>query len=81
MEANRRNAKREKIEGDFTIEDLKEFKETLDQKKSDIERREKDIDEREKTISKMMQATKRMNAELETYKIERSMISKEKGEI
>jgi hypothetical protein len=63
---------------DYTYEDLKDFKDTLDRKKGDLEIKEKEILEKEKTISKMVNATKRLSSELETYKLEKDLLIKEK---
>lgn len=66
------------LESDFSFEDLKEFKETLDKKNEDLISKEKEISEKEKTISKVLTASKKMNSEIETYKMEIELILKEK---
>ncbi len=63
---------------DYSYEDLKDFKDTLERKREDIEIKEKEIQEKEKTVVKMVNATKRMNSELETYKLEKDLLVKEK---
>ena len=63
---------------DYSYEDLKDFKETLERKKDDIEIKEKELIEKEKTVSKMVHASKKMSSELETYKIEKDLLIQEK---
>ena len=69
------------LESDFSFEDLKEFKETLDKKNQDLNDKEKDLTEKEKSITKVLTASKKMNSEIETYKMEVDLVLREKKAI
>jgi hypothetical protein len=66
------------LESDYSFEDLKEFKETLDKKNDDLNSKEKEIAEKEKAITKVLTVSKKMNSEIETYKLELDLAIKEK---
>ena len=53
-------------------------KETLEKRRYEIEKKEREIVEKEKTINKVVSNTKRINSEIETFKIEKEILLREK---